>query len=804
MRLPLIPGKKSAPDRVHWQKHRQSIRPQEEIVVDSQRIGLVVIHGIGQQPAGELRKSVVEGLRRAYPKAEIELDGDAVTGFPRDLRIYEVHWADLLPLDKVKGSFKMEAVDQFAWFPLLNRRGRKDHRNSYPRRLVWSWTLALVPLAVLAKAAHFGADLLVRLLRPYALASSAMLAGLRQWRMPDWSWVQQEWERGKADRDSFLQTTLDGTVADVFNYVNSAAGVEDAPVPDAAGNIHARFAGVLRRAILEGGCSEIQILAHSLGSLIAYRALTVHAQDTRDILAFPTQDAAPASARLTRIYTLGSPLEKIRFFWPKLVPFYEGQLRTVAGAAWDNFISRFDPIAGVLQKRKLFPDIENHRLKGTGGLVTAHTGYWSDLDFLKILGENFTGEPVETRLAPGRRRNVLEWLVVPAIPLVVAAGLGLALFGGWLFSTIIGSAVYYPAEGLRWAMSATWTAHSQVYEWIRWLFGWPFLVVLFVLPVVLGLVKASDVHRRYWKPGDALPGPEESHEVPEKMEREGRMQMAKASSVAKGPGRWWHVLGSVVLLVAMVWAGMRAGVEDRARGWVMILVLMTVFALLNGQGATGLFRGILIDARNRMSLSRLQMLAWTLLVLSALLAGFLANVAAGAESPMEIAIPSQLWVLLGISTASAVGAPAVLNNKRSKRANRKERDKSVAAMMKAGAKEPDLEEDSIVLRNKSIEDARWGELLKGDESGNASAVDLGKLQLFFFTFILVAGYGAALYNMFLTQEGPITALPPVEEGMNVLLGISHTGYLANKAVTYSKEAETEEGAAPAGAEGTKS
>ena len=43
------------------------------------------------------------------------------------------------------------------------------------------------------------------------------------------------------------------------------------------------------------------------------------------------------------------------------------------------------------------------------------------------------------------------------------------------------------------------------------------------------------------------------------------------------------------------------------------------------------------------------------------------------------------------------------------------------------------------MRNRSSKDARWGDLLKGDESGNASAVDLGKLQMFFFTFILVVG-----------------------------------------------------------------
>jgi hypothetical protein len=247
----------------------------------------------------------------------------------------------------------------------------------------------------------------------------------------------------------------------------------------------------------------------------------------------------------------------------------------------------------------------------------------------------------------------------------------------------------------------------------------------------------------------------------------------------------WHLLGSVVLLVAMAWIGLH--VDQRARAWVMILVLMAVFAVLNGHGITGALWGVMIDSRNRMSLSRLQMLAWTLVILSALITAILSNVARGSETPMDITIPPELWVLLGISTASAIGGPALLSAKRDKQADEKEFKKTAKTLQQQGSAPIDDDEPSVVVRNADIHDARFSELLKGDESGNASAVDLGKLQMFLFTFILVCGYGAAVYTLFGAEDGYITAFPSVQDGMNVLLGISQTGYLANKAVTHSKE-----------------
>lgn len=248
-----------------------------------------------------------------------------------------------------------------------------------------------------------------------------------------------------------------------------------------------------------------------------------------------------------------------------------------------------------------------------------------------------------------------------------------------------------------------------------------------------------------------------------------------------------YLLGLVVILVLITWVGLRANPGEGAGAWIQILVLMTVFSIVVGKAITGHWRGILIDRRNKMSLSRLQIIVWTLVVLSAIVAAVLSNVAFGWESPLEIDIPSQLWTLMGITTAAAVASPAILTSVGSKKVNTTQRDQVAKSLAQADAIKVDKNNESIVLMNMSPDDARWADLLKGDEVGNAEHVDVGKLQMFFFTFILAVGYGAAIAAMF-NSSSPITALPPVDQGMNVLLGISQTGYLASKAVTTTSTA----------------
>ncbi len=252
------------------------------------------------------------------------------------------------------------------------------------------------------------------------------------------------------------------------------------------------------------------------------------------------------------------------------------------------------------------------------------------------------------------------------------------------------------------------------------------------------------------------------------------------------PRKFVHFAANIAILVSLVVIGLKWHPAHMSTAWLFIMVLMLAFMVIFSHGITGDWRSLLIDGRFRMSLSRLQLLSWTLMILSALLAAVYKNLAVGWSTPLEIQIPSELWVLMGISTASAISAPAVMATKRKVQPDTKEKNALRAVLKHQKHTLPEL--DGVLIKNRGFQDARWGDLLKGDETGNAVSVDLGKIQMFFFSFIIVASYGIAVAKL-LAGDGHIDALPAVDEGMNVLLGISHTGYLANKAVAHSKAQE---------------
>src|SRR2546427_2881501 len=100
--------------------------------------------------------------------------------------------------------------------------------------------------------------------------------------------------------------------------------------------------------------------------------------------------------------------------------------------------------------------------------------------------------------------------------------------------------------------------------------------------------------------------------------------------------RWtgWHTLGLLCILVVIVLVGLRIPTGARLGAWLLTLILLAVFAAVAGQGITGLWRGLLIDERNKISLSRLQIVLWTVVVLSGFLTAALSNLAMGQPTPL--------------------------------------------------------------------------------------------------------------------------------------------------------------------------
>jgi hypothetical protein len=92
----------------------------------------------------------------------------------------------------------------------------------------------------------------------------------------------------------------------------------------------------------------------------------------------------------------------------------------------------------------------------------------------------------------------------------------------------------------------------------------------------------------------------------------------------------------------------------------------------------------------------------------------------------------------------------------------------------------------LIVTNKRSADANFDDLFRGEETGNAAVLDLAKIQMFYFTLILVLSYAVSLGAMLISAEAKISAFPAFDAGMVALLGISNAGYLTDKAVPHSQ------------------
>jgi hypothetical protein len=224
-------------------------------------------------------------------------------------------------------------------------------------------------------------------------------------------------------------------------------------------------------------------------------------------------------------------------------------------------------------------------------------------------------------------------------------------------------------------------------------------------------------------------------------------------------------------------------------GWnfIALILLMLLFMVTLGQKISGRPAGILINERKLMSLARFQMVLWTLIILSAYLAAAITRIKSGGiGDALGITLDKNLWGLLGISTASLIGSPLIQTSKKAEEPKPEE-------VAKAGA---DLKEDKaeiaknsqgVLYCNAEIKDAALSDMFEGDEVGNTAFVDVAKVQMFFFTVVAALSYGMDLFKWiggpdFIKNSG---AFPLLSGGLIAILGISHAGFLANKATTHT-------------------
>ena len=249
------------------------------------------------------------------------------------------------------------------------------------------------------------------------------------------------------------------------------------------------------------------------------------------------------------------------------------------------------------------------------------------------------------------------------------------------------------------------------------------------------------------------------------------------------------------LLATMVVAGwfLPAGAN-----LVLVTLSLLLMMVVLGMATTNRPLGILINERNLMSLSRFQMMVWTVLILGAYLTFALARIKAMAaglpsDKPITDALAVQidwhLWALMGISTTSLVGAPLILSSKRNQEPTQSATQKT-AQMVNEPEADIINNKQGTLYANTKVSDARLTDMFEGDELIDTARIDLAKVQMFYFTVIAAICFFVMVFNQMAGSQDILAAgkpyldqLPLLPDGFVAVLGISHAGYLTSKGIS---------------------
>lgn len=251
------------------------------------------------------------------------------------------------------------------------------------------------------------------------------------------------------------------------------------------------------------------------------------------------------------------------------------------------------------------------------------------------------------------------------------------------------------------------------------------------------------------------------------------------------------IVATLWLLVCLALVPVANAVASPLWAWLLTLALLVVFTALCGLTTTGRLSGTLIDDRNVMSLSRFQMMLWTLLVLSGFVSAALIRVFHGVDKPLAIPIQGELWTLMGISTASLVGSPLLLGNKATLSPDDKDAKRGFELLKRQGDSDETLDKKGLLVVNTDPSKARFSDMFTGEEVANAAQVDVSRLQMLLFTMVTVIAFAAKLGAEFVrigagAGTGAEFSMPSLDTSMLALIGISHGGYLVAKGQTQSR------------------
>jgi len=510
-----------------------------------ERIGMIVVHGVGEQGCFEHLEAIASNLYKALqaenrqPHIQIFPGGQASRGGATgtwkespvcvrwkkesgeeiEASFWEVHWADLdLPrgvwnwLKLVGWALAMPGVRRFnppaAPIPPLVFPGPLSRLEAMKVRLqlfAVSFLFFLILLSV---------DLLYFACRRFYF-QAAWLSHIRGL-IYDYLGDVKLYQDGFNREDEAIETVGERTrVA-----------------------IQRRMMRVLTRVARKVACGKLDgyyILSHSLGTVVAFNTLMEHEWiwphylNEREYRGLPsafkrTYVGATGSFRPSRPswlgptdainrdvlfsglrgwLTLGSPLDKFAALWPAIVPTHPAPIGR--GVPWVNVADKQDIVAGPIDlfpgstaspKRVGFLELQNIAWADQWTLLTAHTRYW------------------KTDQTPGRLINrLLSWfeggLATPFIPpqnrispCCATALFCLACVGGGLLALVAAAFLFWSlgtgiAMTIQWVMSKWVMSHfamaSGVTTWLQQMGDTRFLDCLLPVSTVILITGAITI-----------------------------------------------------------------------------------------------------------------------------------------------------------------------------------------------------------------------------------------------------------------------------------------------------------------------
>ena len=248
-------------------------------------------------------------------------------------------------------------------------------------------------------------------------------------------------------------------------------------------------------------------------------------------------------------------------------------------------------------------------------------------------------------------------------------------------------------------------------------------------------------------------------------------------------GRWgFFTVGLVIALVACgAWIYFRG--ENQANGqihsqYVVVMLVLVGFCVIAGLNTDATrIDGILIDDRNRISLSRYQWVMWFVLIIGGYFTEAMWNLANGAGAPL---IQQDLLVLLGLSSGSAVTSALIVESKKTDTTTQAATTAAAAPPKPTGAPAANI---GPLDKNSSPAAASWAELYLGEEAANRSVVDISRLQQMVITTLLGITYCVLQWQALVKVTDKALAMPTFDDKSSFLwlLGLSQAAYIAYKA-----------------------